>query len=283
MRICLIIPTYNAGTGFKDLLQELDRQSLQPEVRLVVDSSSQDGTGELAKKYGWQVLEIPKEEFSHGGTRDMALKHILQQMPADIVIYLTQDVAMPDKEALSCLIKAFEDPYVAAAYGRQLPHMGASVYAAVDREYNYPAQSQVKSLADAPRLGIKAAFLSDSFAAYRVSALEEIGGMPAIDICEDMYVAGRLLLAGYKIVYAADAQVHHSHEPKLRSMWQRYRDIGRFQRQNTWLREKFGSAGGEGMKLVKYQLARVGRENGIFGIMKILCMDAIRFIAYHRG
>ena len=279
----MIIPTYNAGTGFKDLLQELDRQSLQPEMRLVVDSSSQDRTGKLARKYGWQVLEIPKEKFSHGGTRHMALKHILRQMPIDIVIYLTQDVAMPDKEALARLIAAFKDPAVAAAYGRQLPHMGASVYAAVDREYNYPAQSQVKSLADAPRLGIKTAFLSDSFAAYRVSALEEIGGMPAIDICEDMYTAGKLLLADYKIAYAADAQVHHSHEPKLRSIWQRYREIGRFQRQNAWLRERFGSAGGEGMKLVKYQLARVGRANGVFGIMKILCMDAIRFIAYHRG
>ena len=279
----MIIPTYNAGTGFEDLLQELDRQSLQPEVRLVVDSSSQDRTVELARKYSWQVLEIPKEEFSHGGTRDMALKHILRQLPADIAIYLTQDVSMPDKEALARLVDAFKDSSVAAAYGRQLPHTGASIYAAVDREYNYPAESQVKSLADAPRLGIKAAFLSDSFAAYRVSALKEIGGMPAIDICEDMYVAGRLLLAGYKIAYAADAKVHHSHEPKLLSMWQRYREIGRFHRQNTWLREKFGSAGGEGMKLVKYQLARVGRENGIFGIMKILCMDAIRFIAYHRG
>ena len=281
MMICLIIPTYNAGTGFKKLLQELDMQSLQPEIRLVVDSGSQDGTGELAKKYGWQMLRIPNDKFSHGGTRDMALKHILQQIPADIVIYLTQDVAMPDRESLSCLVNAFEDPAVAAAYGRQLPHTAASVYAAVDREYNYPAESQVKSMEDAKTLGIKAAFLSDSFAAYRISVMKEIGGMPAIDICEDMYVAGRLLLAGYKIAYVAEARVYHSHEPKLRAMWQRYRDIGRFHRQNKWLGDKFGSAGGEGIKLVRYQLSRVGRENGILGIMKILYIDAIRFIAYH--
>ncbi len=283
MRICLIIPTYNAGRGFEGLLQELDRQSLQPETRMVVDSSSQDETRELAKKYGWQVLKISKEEFSHGGTRDMALKHILQQQSADIAIYLTQDVRMPDKDSLSCLVKAFEDPAVAAAYGRQLPNIGASIYAAVDREFNYPVQSQVKSLADTDRLGIKTAFLSDSFAAYRVSALKEIGGMPAINICEDMYVAGRMLLTGYKIAYVAEAKVNHSHEPRLCSMWQRYRDIGRFHRQNTWLRENFGSAGGEGRKLLRYQLSRVGREKGLWGIMKIIYLDAVRFFAYRMG
>lgn len=283
MKTCLIIPTYNAGAGFETLLQELDRQSMQPDIRLVVDSSSQDGTGKLAETYGWQLLSISPTMFSHGGTRSMALRCVLERMPADIAIYITQDVRMPDKDALACLVNAFADPAVAAAYGRQLPHIGASIYAAVDREYNYPPRSQKKSMADADKLGLKTAFFSDSFAAYRVSSLSEIGWMPAINICEDMYVAGKLLLAGYQIAYVAEAQVHHSHEPKTASMWQRYRNVGKFQRQNAWLKENFGRAGGEGMKLLRYQLGRVAKEKGVCGIIKILYLDAVRFLAYHLG
>lgn len=283
MKTCLIIPTYNAGAGFETLLQELDRQSLQPDVRLVVDSGSRDGTGKLAVAHGWQLLSVSPDTFSHGGTRDMALRHILEHMPVDIAIYITQDVRMPDEDALASLVNAFADPAVAAAYGRQLPHAGASIYAAVDREYNYPSASQKKSMADAHRLGLKTAFLSDSFAAYRVSSLSEIGWMPHINICEDMYVAGKLLLAGYQIAYVAEARVHHSHEPETGMMWQRYRNVGKFQRQNAWLKENFGRAGGEGMKLLRYQLARIAREKGVWGIIKILYLDAVRFWAYHLG
>ncbi len=283
MKICLIIPTRNAGADFENLLQEIDGQSLQPEMRLVVDSNSQDGTAKLAEAHGWQVLHIHQDMFSHGGTRDMALRHICNQMQADIAIYITQDVRMANRDAFKYLINAFVDPMVAAAYGRQLPHIGASIFASVDREYNYPASSKIKSMDDVSKLGLKTAFLSDSFAAYRVSSLFEIGGMPSINICEDMYVGGKLLLAGYKIAYAAEAMVYHSHEPTMMTMWQRYREIGKFQRQNQWLKENFGCASGEGLKLLKYQLGRVAKEEGILGIIKILYLDMVRFLAYHLG
>ena len=66
-------------------------------------------------------------------------------------------------------------------------------------------------MADREALGIKTAFLSDSFAAYRCDALADVGGFPDVPACEDMYVGAKLLQAGYTIVYAAEAQVYHSH------------------------------------------------------------------------
>ena len=287
-KVAIVIPTCNAGREFANLLAEIARQSLPIACKLVIDSSSTDGTADVAKKYGWQVRSIPKAEFSHGGTRQMAVELLPHDI--EIVVFLTQDVRLPDRYSLEKLVGAFADnqdndqeAHVAAAYGRQVPHEGASIYAAVDREFNYPAVSRIKSMADSRELGIKTTFLSDSFAAYRVQDLLKIGGFPHINICEDMYVAGRLLLAGKHIAYVAEAEARHSHEPKLKDMWNRYRAMGRFQRQNPWIKESFGSAGGEGMKLVKYQAGRVYREKGIAGVMKILALDIVKFAAYKLG
>lgn len=283
-KVAIVIPTCNAGREFVRLLAEIAQQSLPIAYKLVIDSSSTDGTVDAAREYGWQVRCIPRAEFSHGGTRQMAVELLPKDI--EIVVFLTQDVRLPDRYSLEKLLGAFADDrevQVAAAYGRQVPHEGASIYAAVDREFNYPAVSRIKSMADSSELGIKTAFLSDSFAAYRVQDLVALGGFPKINICEDMYVAGKLLLAGKHIAYVSEAEARHSHEPKLEDMWHRYREMGRFQRQNPWIKESFGSAGGEGVRLVKYQAGRVYKEKGIIGIGKILSMDLVRFLAYKAG
>ena len=280
-KVAIVIPTCNAGREFVRLLAEIAQQSLPIAYKLVIDSSSTDGTADVAKKYGWQVRSIPRAEFSHGGTRQMAVEMLSEDI--EIVVFLTQDVRLPDRHSLEKLVGSFADCRVTAAYGRQLPHEGASIYAAVDREFNYPVVSRTKSMADSRELGIKTAFLSDSFAAYRVQDLVAIGGFPKINICEDMYVAGKLLLAGKHIAYVAEAEARHSHEPKLKDMWKRYRAMGGFQRKNPWIKESFGSAGGEGMRLVRYQIRRIGTEKGIWGIVKIIVYDLIKIISFTCG
>jgi len=50
--------------------------------------------------------------------------------------------------------------------------------------------------------GIKTAFLSNSFSAYRKKALQEIGWFKDnLILGEDTYAGAKLLLKGYKIAY----------------------------------------------------------------------------------
>ena len=277
----IVIPTYNAGREFAALLHDLSCQTVQPQHRIVIDSGSADDTARTAHDFGWAVATIPKEEFSHGGTRQQAVDILLQQNPSlEIVIFLTQDVKMPQANSLEKLLAAFQQQEIGAAYGRQLPHIGASIYAAVDREFNYPPQSRIKSIRDVSELGIKTTFLSDSFAAYRVSVLLEIGGFPKINICEDMYIAGKILLNGYETAYVAEAAVRHSHEPVPLEIWRRYRAMGSFQKNNPWIVQNFGKVGGEGIKLLKYQLQRVSKAKGLVGILWMAFLDAVRLVAF---
>jgi len=84
--------------------------------------------------------------------------------------------------------------------------------------FNFPAKPFVGTYVDWKTHCLKTAFLSNSYAACRVSALLELGLFPEdVIFGEDMYVAVWVLQVGYNMVYAADACVYHSHYPRNRS------------------------------------------------------------------
>ncbi len=279
----LIIPTLNAGAQFRTLLEQIAAQSL-PTKKLIVDSESSDDTASLAKKSGLEVLTIPRKNFNHGATRQLALEILLEREPLDVIIFLTQDVLLREDDSLAKLVKIFgEDSTVGLSYGRQLPHANATNEAKFLRAFNYPEDSQLRSFDDRKIFGLKTAFASNSFAAYRAGALKDVGGFPShVPLCEDMYVAAKMLLAGWKIFYAAEAQVFHSHNYTAAQEFRRYVEIGKFHAQEPWIRETFGSAEGAGKKFVLMKLAALAKKNPVdcFGA---IFRDAAKFFGYRLG
>jgi rhamnosyltransferase len=280
MRFAIVVPTLNPGGAVRDFVETLRVQSAPPSLLLVVDSSSSDGSADTFRAAGATILTIPRTDFDHGGTRQLAVDY-LRDVP--IVVFLTQDAIPADEHAFERLVSAFDDETVAAAYGRQLPREDAGVADTHARLFNYPAESFVKSLADAARLGIKTPFLSNSFAAYRVSALREVGGFPRRTLFgEDMYVAAKLLLAGHRIAYVADATVWHSHSYSLGAEFRRYFDIGAFHARNPWIMEAFGTAGREGLSYVRSEL-RYARKRAPAAMPGLLLRDVLKLLGMQLG
>ena len=257
-RVVVLVPTCNAGPRWADFLQALQVQ--QPHWRtVVVDSESEDGSAEQAQALGLKVQRIARASFNHGATRQQALEE--HASGADWVVFMTQDALLAEPQAIARLLQAFDDPRVAAAYGRQLPHPEATPIAAHARLFNYPPCSETRTLADVPRLGLKTCFVSNSFAAYRVQALREVGGFASdLILAEDMHLAARLLLAGHAVRYQAEAVVYHSHNQSLVEEFQRYFDTGVFHAQQTWLTERFGGAGREGLKFLRSEILHLLRH-----------------------
>ena len=282
MNCGLIIPTLNAGAQFRTLLEQLAAQTL-PTNKLIVDSESTDGTAELAKSFGVEVLTIPRKTFNHGATRQLALEHLLNSARLDVIIFMTQDVLLKG-ESLAALVKIFgADKSVGLSYGRQLPHANATEEAKFLRAFNYPPESQLRSFDDRKIFGIKTAFASNSFAAYRVDALQSVGGFPShVPLSEDMYVAAKMLLRGLKIYYAAEAQVYHSHNYTAAQEFRRYVQIGKFHAQEPWIRETFGSAEGAGKKFVIMKLAALVKKNPL-DCAGAIFRDAAKFLGYRAG
>ena len=100
----------------------------------------------MLRAAGFEVRTIRRQEFDHGGTRQLAADAL--EDDADVIVFLTQDAIPADATAVASLLGAFADASVAAAYGRQLPHAGAGVAGAHARRFNYPAESRVKALGD---------------------------------------------------------------------------------------------------------------------------------------
>lgn len=278
-RIACIIPTYNGRDDLARLLDSLDKQVARFDL-FIVDSSSSDGTRELALARVKNVLTIPSSQFNHGGTRQM----LVSQNPGyDIYVFLTQDAYLEDVDAIARLVAPFSDEKTGAVCGRQLPHRDASPLAQHARLFNYPESSLVKTFDDAPVMGLKTAFMSNSFAAYRGSALLEVGGFPEhVIFAEDMYVAAKMLLQGWKVAYAGDASCRHSHNYTLLEEFRRYFDMGVFHAREPWIRERFGGAGGEGLRYVKSELKFLGLAR-LYLWPSAIFRNACKLLAYKFG
>ncbi len=252
-RAVLLVPICNPGQAWGDFLSALQQQDLQPHQVIVLDSESTDGSAQTARALGYAVQAVQRSRFSHGGTRQAGIDQLTRG--AEFAIFLTQDAILARPDALRQLLTAFDDPQVAATYGRQLPHANATPIAAHARLFNYPAQSHTVTLQDKAAKGIKTCFLSNSFAAYRLAALQQAGGFASdLILGEDMHLAARLLLAGHAIRYQACAHVYHSHNYTLREELARYFDTGVFHAQQSWLMDAFGSAANEGLKFMASEI-----------------------------
>ena len=226
---------------------------------IVIDSSSSDGTADLARKDGFSVVEISSKDFNHGGTRQMGAE---LAEGADILIYLTQDAAPYGADAFRNLLRAFEDAEIGAAYGRQLPRENAGPIEAHARYFSYPAASGVRSWESRQVTGFKSIFFSNAFGAYRRNALMSVGGFsPDVIFGEDTLVVARMHRAGWKTAYVADAMVRHSHGYTIAEEFRRYFDVGVLHARESWLVDQFGSASGEGRRFVVSEMKHLIKKH----------------------
>ena len=92
--------TYNARHLLPYCLPPLIQSKLKPRI-LVVNSSSTDGTVELATQFGVETLIVPRKDFNHGATRELARK----ALGTDFVVMITPDAYAVDNTVLEKLLE----------------------------------------------------------------------------------------------------------------------------------------------------------------------------------
>lgn len=171
VKFAVVVPTLNAGQAWIDWISAMSAVGIKNSDVYVIDSSSEDGTVRHSQEAGYHIKVIEPGTFNHGGTRRLAAKEVAQY---DFAVFLTQDAVLSDPLSITNILKPFEDQRTAAVCGRQLPRAGAESIEVHARLFNYPEQSTVRSIRDRDALGLKTAFISNSFAAYRLSALKTL-------------------------------------------------------------------------------------------------------------
>ncbi len=280
LRLSVIIPTLNAEKYLPRLLEGLLSQTLTDKEIIVIDSESDDGTLEIAASRNVGIQSIPRKDFNHGGTRN----RVAGSAVGKYLVFLTQDILPVDDCLLENLVTPLErDPEIVITYGRQVAYSHAYPIEKFIRTFNYPQASRTRDKNDIAGLGVKTFFCSNACAAYRSDIFRQLGGFRDDTIMnEDMEFVYRAVMSGYKVHYAADAQVWHSHNYTLLEQFRRYVDIGVFFSDNEQL-AVFSRNEDEGKR---YLLAAAGYliKNKKSSELPHLFLDSVaRFIGYRVG
>ena len=279
--ISVIIPTLNAESRIKILIESLISQSLKPDEIIIVDSESKDRTVELAKSFTTvNVIQIKRSEFNHGGTRDMALK----QSCGDYVVFMTQD-ALPanDNMIKNLLMHLKSESHIAVVSGRQIAREDSSYTEKLVREFNYPNVNNIRQKSDIEKYGIKTFYCSDVCAMYDKNIYMTLGGFEdKLATNEDMFFAAKAINSGYKVGYAADAEVIHSHDFSLKEQYKRNYIIGYEMERHKELLGNI-SANSEGFKLAKYVTLKLLKRGKIISIFRFSINCAARILGNRKG
>lgn len=212
-KVSFVIPTYNGGAIFAAVIKLVMAQKALGSIELVVvDSGSTDGTVELAKRAGAQMVKIPNEEFNHAHARNLGVR----KAQGEYVILMTQD-AFPTGELWArTLLEPIVLGKAAAVSPMQVPHNNAPLYekimlaglANVTRPGGQDQYTRYAAEDDEETLNNKATLDNVSCGAKRELFLK----YPfAAQFAEDRCLGIQLLKAGYTLGMLASVQVKHSH------------------------------------------------------------------------
>lgn len=285
MTVDVIIPVYRPDRRFSRLLQMLQKQTYQPRRIIVMNTERSYWNAEGYKGIrGLEVKHLSKEEFDHGGTRNLAAWY----SEADVMIFMTDDAVPQDEYLIERLMAALSDKgpageTIAMAYARQLPAGDCCFVEKYTRQFNYPPEGMIKTAADLPRLGIKTYFASNVCCAYRKDIFEKLEGFTASTIFnEDMIYAAGVIKAGYAIAYAADAMVIHSHNLSPIQQFHRNFDMAVSQAEHPEVFAGIKSEG-EGIRLVKQTAGYLMGSFHFWLIPSLIVTSGCKYLGYRLG
>jgi glycosyltransferase involved in cell wall biosynthesis/SAM-dependent methyltransferase len=222
----VVIPVLDGARHLAEVLAAIPGDA---EV-LVVDSGSSDGSPDIARAAGAEVLEIPKAEFGHGRTRNLAA----ERARGELICFLTQD-ATPLPGWLDAYAEAFAlGPDVGAAFGPHRPRPDTSVMIARELTDFFAAFSPNGTPAEPGR-----PWLSNVNACYRRECWSQIR-FDDVPYAEDQAFALALEARGWRCVYHPGAAVLHAHDYSPVGFMRRYFDEYRGLRQTSGHIERIG-------------------------------------------
>lgn len=280
MNVDLIIPTYKPGEKLKKSLNRLAAQTRKPDRILLINTEEKFFRQDITQGFdNVEVYHITKQEFDHGRTRDYGAS----LSDADLLMFMTDDAVPADRHLIENLIKAFENPAVAAAYGRQMADPQKNYIEYYTRIFNYPRESRLKTKADLKTLGIKTFFCSNVCSMYRKSDYDAMGGFLHRTIFnEDMIMASKLIEAGKAIAYEADAKVWHWHDYTAVEQLRRNFDLAVSQEDYGGLFLEVKSES-EGAKMVFAVIKHLTARKKFFLLPKYIMDTGCKLIGYKLG
>lgn len=238
--VSVIIPTYNGGKLFEEVLDKVLNQKLQNNKTyevICIDSQSTDGTYEfmlekVKEDSRLRVYQIEKKNFQHGRTRNLGAEY----SEGKYIAFMTQDAMPFDEDWLQELINPFDlDKDIMGVYSKHLPYEDCDIF---EKELlnqffiSFGLDTTIYFIEDQKKYDedeayrSKLCFYSDNASAMRKSIWNEIP-YPEVDFGEDQKWARIIIEKGYKKAYAPKSVIYHSHSYNFKQFYARYKEEGK--------------------------------------------------------
>jgi rhamnosyltransferase len=200
MNLSLVIRTLNEARYLPELLDAIRTQQVPgwDVETVVVDSGSTDGTLDIAQRHGCTVTHIRREEFSFGRSLNLGC----EAARGEVLVMVSGHCVPTDAHWLRQLCDPIAQGLVDYSYGRQIGGTGSRFSECRIFEKYYPRQSRL------PQQGF---FCNNANSALRRAAWQAHRFDEDLTGLEDMELAKRLVAAGGRIGYVAEACVYHHH------------------------------------------------------------------------
>jgi poly-beta-1,6-N-acetyl-D-glucosamine synthase len=195
--LTIIVPAYNEAACVGNTIASIKKQIVRPKRIIVVDDYSNDGTGDIARSYGVDVVRPAANTGSKAGAQNFALRLVSTELT---MITDADTTLAPD--AIRQLLPAFRDPAVAAACGFVLPKKIKSIWERgryIEYLFSLSFYKQLQDFYGRPLIS------SGCLSMYRTQYLREAGGWSTRTMAEDMDLTWSLYLLGYKIRFMPKA------------------------------------------------------------------------------
>src|SRR4051794_32352371 len=232
--VTVAIPVLDGARYLDEVLAAVRRQQIDRPVELLVwDSGSTDGSLEIAARHGARIHRIAKSEFSHGGTRNLAM----ELASGDYVAFITQDATPADDGWLAALLEGFEQAEdVALVFGPHEPRPDASHMIKCEMERHFATWGDGGREIDVQRLGRSAREIN-AYRSFpgRLTFFSDVNGAVAkwawrqvpyrsVPYAEDQLLGREMIEAGFAKAYHPDMRVLHSHDYPPVRFFRRYFD-----------------------------------------------------------
>lgn len=206
-RVSVVMRSHNDMPIVADTLAALHAQRV-PHDLVSFENASVDGTRERMAVHSTRLHHVPDGAYVPGAVLNAAMR----ATDGDVVVFLNADCVPADEDWLATLLAPFADPAVAATFGRQFPRPGCDPMQARDTESTYGD--------GAGQLRWRHCF-SMAASAVRRSVWEAMPFREDLRYSEDIDWTWRARQAGFRIAYAPDSRVYHSHHYTLRQLYRR--------------------------------------------------------------
>jgi O-antigen biosynthesis protein len=218
-RASVVVCSYNGAATIGDCCKALCALDYPDYEVVVVDDGSSDGTREIAARYGLRVIRTENGGLS--SARNLGWR----AATGEIVAY-TDDDAMPDRDWLSYLARAFLDGGHAGVGGPNVAPPGSDrVARCVSKAPGNPAHVLLSDR--------EAEHIPGCNAAFRREVLEAVDGFdPRFRVAgDDVDICWRIRERGWTLGFSPAAMVLHRPRGSIAAYWRQQRGYGRAEAQ----------------------------------------------------